>query len=257
MNYIVRESDKWQLTAKGRLAGGRIKSSVKLGDYIEWPSDFDLSKLPCQQTPDTPIAMVSCTKLGKEIGLTANKLNLLFSELGWINKSVKGWITTEQGIRQGAQQKEDAKTGIPYVIWPENIIESKLLISSIQAVTDLNTLSSAGLEQGYTTLDGHFVRSKAEVLIDNWLYLAEVVHAYGRKLPIEEQAYTQFYLISGNIYIEYWPDIDELKHQAQKAKRLALYQKYGLKIIQLNDQDIQNIDEVLPRLLLKLGVQAY
>tara|TARA_R110000787_G_scaffold55239_2_gene127641 strand:- start:5078 stop:5230 length:153 start_codon:yes stop_codon:yes gene_type:complete len=32
------------------------------------------------------------------------------------------------------------------------------------------------------------------MLIDNWLYMAETVHAYERKLPIEEDVYCDFYI---------------------------------------------------------------
>jgi hypothetical protein len=36
----------------------------------------------------------------------------------------------------------------------------------------------------HRSTDGHLVRSKAEVLIDNWLYMAGIVQAYERRLPI-------------------------------------------------------------------------
>ena len=38
----------------------------------------------------------------------------------------------------------------------------------------------------YRATDGHLVRSRAEMLIDNWLYMSGIVHAVERKLPIEE-----------------------------------------------------------------------
>jgi hypothetical protein len=47
------------------------------------------------------------------------------------------------------------------------------------------------------------VRSRAEVLIDNWLYMQGIVHAYERRLPIEEECYCDFYLPKG-VYIEFW-----------------------------------------------------
>ena len=42
-------------------------------------------------------------------------------------------------------------------------------------------------EAKHRATDGHFVRSKAEMLIDNWLYMAEIVHAYERKFPSKNQ----------------------------------------------------------------------
>jgi hypothetical protein len=269
----VRESDKWALTAKGKLAGGRIKTSVKLGDYIEWPEDFDVIQLPAHQSPDIPVELVSSTKMGKEFGLSANKLNYLFSELGWVNKSLKGWVATDQGLKQGAVQSEDNRSGVPYVRWPETITQSRLLLSSINDITVTNNLShtsssdtdnpSTSIEfkenfaAKHRTTDGHYVHSKAEMMIDNWLYIAEIVHAYERKLPIEENVYCDFYIPTGKVYIEYWGYDNDPKSLARKEKKLAIYEKYGLKLIELDDTDVQNLDAILPRLLLKFGVQAY
>lgn len=252
------------LTAKGKLAGGRIKVSSKLGNYIEWPENFDLSQLPAHQSPDVPIALISSSKIGNDFGISANKLNHLFSELGWVNKSLKGWIATEQGLKQGAIQSEDTRTGVPYVRWPETITQSTSLLSSINAVTDAtsftaseNTGSHSMLEAKYLATDGHYVSSKANLLIDNWLYMAEIVHAYKRKLPIEENVYCDFYIPTGKVYIECWSDKEDPKYLAHKDKKIAVYKKYGFRLIELFEADVQNLDNILPRLLLKFGVQAY
>ena len=101
------------------------------------------------------------------------------------------------------------------------------------------------------------VRSKAEMLIDNWLYMAEIVHAYERKLPIEEDVYCDFYIPTGKVYIEYWGYENDSKYLARKKKKIELYNKYGFNLIELQDKEVQNLDDVLPRLLLKYGVQAY
>jgi very-short-patch-repair endonuclease len=267
VNYILRESEKWSLTAKGKLAGGRIKTSAKLGDYIEWPDNFNLALLPTHQSPDVPVELVSSTKIGNEFGISANKLNYLFSELGWVNKSLKGWVATDQGLKQGAVQSEDSRSGVPYVRWPATITTCKVLLSSVNDLmgsnTQLPTDSSnttdvkIKLDAKFKATDGHVVQSKAEVLIDNWLYMAEIVHAYKRKLPIEENVFCDFYLPTGKVYIEYWSDDLDLKSLAYKEKKLAVYEKHGFRLIQLNNKDVQNLDDVLPRLLLKFGVQAY
>ncbi|WP_232787816.1 glycerol kinase [Paraglaciecola sp. MB-3u-78] len=198
-------------------------------------------------------------------------MNYLFSELGWINKSLKGWIVTEQGLKQGALQSEDSRSGVPYVRWPETITQSSSLLSSIADITGSNSPSPSdntdssltsleigtSLEAKYRTTDGHYVHSKAKMLIDNWLYMAEIVHAYKRKLPIEENVYSDFYIPTGKVYIECWSDDNDPRYLARKEKKLAIYEKYGFKIIQLNAEDVQNLDDILPRLLLKFGVQAY
>ena len=40
--------------------------------------------------------------------------------------------------------------------------------------------------------------------IDNTLYEYWLVHAYERKLPVEEDVYCDFYIPTGKVYIEYW-----------------------------------------------------
>lgn len=260
VNYILRESDKWQLTAKGKLAGGKIKTSTKLGKYIEWPENFDLSKLPAHQTPDIPIAMITSTKMAANLGITANKLNHIFSELGWLNKHLKGWVATEHGINQGALQNEDSRTGIPYVKWPATLTESSILLGSIHGMSESQANFNDGSQETskrYCSVDGHWVNSESEMLIDNWLYMAEVTHAYNRKLPIEEEVYCTFYIPTAKVYIEYWCNNLDVKLQAKKDKKLAIYKKNKFKLIELTEQDVQNIDQVLPRHLLKLGIQAY
>lgn len=72
---------KRAITAKGKLTGGRIKISVKLGNQIKWPEDFDLTQLPGYQSPDIAIELLSSTKIGKEFSLSSNKLNYLFRSL--------------------------------------------------------------------------------------------------------------------------------------------------------------------------------
>ncbi len=104
--------------------------------------------------------------------------------------------------------------------------------------------------------DGHVVRSKAELLIDNWLYVAGVVHAYERRLPIEEDLYCDFYLPSGKVYIEYWGLENDPRYAARKATKLAIYEKHGLNLIQLTDAEVQNLDDVMPRLLLKYDIRV-
>lgn len=106
----------------------------------------------------------------------------------------------------------------------------------------------------YRTRDGHYVRSRAEALIDDWLYISGLVHAYERKLPVEEDVYSDFYLPQGKVYIEFWglegsPDYDE-----RKSKKIEIYRKYQYRLIELGDKDLLNLDDVLPRALLQHGI---
>lgn len=43
----------------------------------------------------------------------------------------------------------------------------------------------------------------------------------------------------------------------RKRKKTEVYQKYDLKLIELNDDDISNLDDHLPKMLLKYGIKVY
>jgi len=257
---IEKDGESWKLTKKGAEVGGVIKHSKNYGDYIAWPES--LLSSASSKTPT-----ITATKISKEFDLSANKINFILSELGWIQKGLKGWVITVQGKKQGGIQSEDKKSGIPYVRWTEDILKSKVLVSSIghykgetqqsQAAESTEPGFREKFEAKHRSTDGHFVRSKAEMLIDNWLYMAEIVHAYERKLPIEENVYSDFYIPTGKVYIEFWGYDNDSKYLARKKAKQGIYKKYGFNLIELTDEHVQNLDDILPRLLLKFGVQSY
>ena len=66
--------------------------------------------------------------------------------------------------------------------------------------------------------DGHKVRSRAEQLIDNWLYHKGIVHAYERRVPIEEEVYSDFFIpIGQKVWIEFW-GLTEQKYEKRKRE---------------------------------------
>jgi hypothetical protein len=216
--------------------------------------------------------LLTSSKIGQYFDLSPIKTNLILAELGWIEKYVKGWLPTDRGNALGANIKESNK-GVPYVVWPESILKNTALLSSVTEQTgprvvpapadaappkpatpaakpdpakpldDFRTKFPATLR----TQDGHMVRSRAEVLIDNWLYMQGLVHAYERRLPIEEECYCDFYLPGGKgVYIE----CDRM------AVKQAIYAKHGLRLIELGDAEIERLDDVLPRMLLRFGIES-
>jgi len=106
----------------------------------------------------------------------------------------------------------------------------------------------------YRTQDGHYVRTKSETILDDWLYHHFIVHAYERKVPIEEDMYSDFYIPHGPCYIEYWGLEDE-EYSERKDKKRATYSKHRLNLVELVNKDIENIDDILPRKLIKFGVK--
>lgn len=209
---------------------------------------------------------LSATSLGEKLGLSSQKVNQVFAELGWMSKSKKGWVATRQGISLGADQKEHHQTGIPFVVWPDDILQNKALNATIKSLNgeteeqapQVEKKSEVGFREKFQathrTTDGHWVRSKAEMLIDNWLYMSGIVHAYERQLPIEEELYCDFYIPEGKVYIEYWGMESDPKYQARKKVKLDLYHKYNFNLIELSDDHIKNLDDFLPKLLLKFNI---
>ncbi|MGZ8907349.1 MAG: glycerol kinase [Methylobacter sp.] len=266
LGLLRKENDQWILTEAGERLGG-VHLNGKYGQYAAWPEDVDFST-PISAEPKLNASdkLITATMIGKHFDLSPNKMNYILSELGWIKKGLKGWLITDQGAKLGAQQGEDSRSGIPYVRWPEKILNVKALKDSIDNMkgvdkpkTDSDKMDSFRhkFEATHRATDGHFVRSKAEMLIDNWLYMAEIVHAYERKLPIEEEMYCDFYIPTGKVYIEFWGFENDEKYLARKEEKLAIYKKYNFNLIELTDSEVLNLDDILPRLLLKFGVQAY
>ena len=256
-----------KLTPEGLVAGAIYKEIKKDGEtisYPAWPENIELSLSSNNQT------LVTATKIGKPFELSAQKINFILSEIGWAQKGDlnKGWVATKQGLKIGALQAEDPKSGVPFIRWPESIIENNVLVSTIDDLKgtkkhEEKVVNSETVEfrdkfpAKHRATDGHFTRSKAEMLIDNWLYMFEVVHAYERKLPIEEEVYSDFYVPAGKVYIEYWGYENDSKYLHRKKIKQEIYKKYNINLIELVDKDVENLDDILPRLLLKYGVQTY
>jgi hypothetical protein len=106
--------------------------------------------------------------------------------------------------------------------------------------------------------DGHWVRSKAELLVDNWLYTRNppIAHAYERRLPIPEEAYADFYIPVGDCYIEYW-GLETPDYTDRQRRKLELFRRYNFRIISLGERDLEKLDDILPGKLLKLFPSEY
>lgn len=234
---IERINDNWILTNKGKSNGGIVKNHPRIGSYIAWDEKIK-TELGKSVKPD--IELLNATALSKHFTISRFRINPILSELG-----------------------------VPYVNWPESILLNKRLLETMKELHGESTeeekeqvqTSSNGFrekfEAKHRAADGHYVRSRAEMLIDNWLYMSEIVHAYERKLPIEEDIYCDFYLPVGKVYIEFWGLENDEKYSERKRKKLEIYNKYGFNLIELGDFDIQKLDDILPKKLLKFGIQAY
>jgi len=257
--WIYKKEDKWHLTKEGRLAGGDIKYNPKFGEYIIWPNNLDYNKSVDYKST------LNASKIGGHFNISSQKINLYLAELGWIGKDQGGWVTTNSGRKNGAKQLE-AMNGKPYVVWDNKILANKHLIREIQGATgDAEYQKVTETESNsddfrkkfpalLRTPDGHYVRSRAELLIDDFLYKNGIVHAYERKLNIDEEVYCDFYIPSQKLYIEFWGLEENEQYAERKRIKLALYAKYNFKLIEVNNSDIENLDEKLATKLRKHNI---
>lgn len=277
LGWIDRKNDKWVLTELGKQKGGQTRINPKFGEFIVWPEDLSIENGHQKEKP----RLLNATYIGKQFNVSSQRLNLILSELGWIEKDLAGWTITKIGKSVGGKQFEHETSGGFYVLWPESILDNKDLLSVFEEskndrdaskeTTILNPEPSTNntgqhftntnfrekFDAKHRTKDGHYVRSKSEVIIDDTLYDYGLVHAYEKKVPIEEELYTDFYLPSGKVYIEFWGLENDQKYMDRKKKKIELYNKYELKLIELNENDISNLDDHLPKKLLKFGIRVY
>ena len=199
LGWIERKNDKWILTDIGKQKGGQTRTNPKFGEFVVWPSNISLDKEQPKEKPK----LLNATAIGKYFNISSQRLNLILSELGWVEKAlvgqnVNGWAVTKLGKSIGGRQFEHETSGGSYVLWPEVILLNKSLkevFNDHQTENEIATPSSIQ-EQSQTqqpsgdyrekweakhrTLDGHYVRSRAEVIIDNLLYQYGLVHEIGR-----------------------------------------------------------------------------
>lgn len=174
--YIVRGDKGWELTPAGAEQGGEYTEGDKFGRYIVWPEDV----LTESSSSEVATGLATATTIGKHFEISRNKINPILSELGWIQKGLKGWTLTDQGKRVGGIQKEHPKTGIPYVIWASEILQNSALLRTIKEIQGNDTPAAPSSDEKqeatgfrdkfpatHRCADGHYVRSKAEMLIDN------------------------------------------------------------------------------------------
>lgn len=102
-------------------------------------------------------------------------------------------------------------------------------------------------EAAYRTEDWHYVRSKAEQIIDNWLYNRWIPHAYEKRVPIEQLVYSDFFIpIWKKVYIEYWWLEEDIKYKERKELKIKFYKENHKNLIELTDKDIENLDDIMP-----------
>jgi hypothetical protein len=265
LGWIERKNDKWLLTNLGKQKGGRTRNNPKFGEFIVWPENIQIEGGHQKEK----LKLLNATAIGRHFDISSQRFNLLLNELGWIEKSVAGWRITSLGTTLGGKQFEHETSGGTYVLWPETVLKNRDILELFEEnptksnpktnfqTSDTETVSDfrKTYPTEYRTKDGHYVRSKAEQIIDDSLYLWGIPHAYEKKVPnTDENVYSDFHVPSGKgrpkaVYIEYWGMENDEKYNQRKHKKIEIYNSLGLNLIQLNDADIKNIEDALQKYL--------
>lgn len=226
-------------------------------------------------THDENNTALTSTRLGEHFKLAAKQINRVLLDLGWIEKEGNGWKPSALGEKLKAEKILYQKK-TPFVVWHPDICKSRILQNAISdllsieveapIVAEPSPIQEAAADKtddfrdkfppGIRASDGHMVRSRAEAMIDAWLYENRIVHAYERLVRVEQKMYCDFYLPELDLYIEFWGMESNPKYKARKEVKLDTYRKNGLNLIEIKDSHIDNLDDYLMSQLVKFGYKA-
>lgn len=266
--WIQRAGESWSLTPKGEFEGGTYRNSRRFGRYIVWPEALDHH--PLISAIESNQRITATTMVRYYPRLHARQINRALAEIGLQHHSILGWELTELGKTLGGQQEESENSGAFYVTWPHEVIDHPVVHRELTRQSDqvrppqiddgevAPDLFATPEEQQseYRGVDGHPLQSALEARVCNWLYLAQLVHAYQRALPTEELVLADFYLPAGNVYIDCWDDDVPAQSLTGKLHKRELYKEMGLRNIEINAADAERLDEVLGRGLLAFGIRC-
>lgn len=125
------------------------------------------------------------------------------------------------------------------------------IIVSIKNCKDVDLIEKYAEGVIYVCKDGHRVRSKSEMLIDDFLHDHGIMHCYEYAFPVnmEETIYPDFYLPGKDIYIEHFGINNSEKYRKSKEYKIEIYKKKGVTIICTDEDDMQRPEFSLKRKL--------
>jgi hypothetical protein len=265
--WIQHLGDSWALTPKGEFEGGSYHTSRRYGSYIVWPEHLD--QHPLLQAIESNLRITAASMRRYYPRLHARQINRALAELGLQHHSILGWELTRLGRSLGGLQDESSTSGAFYVTWPHEIIDHPVVHRELslqsgqipapetteKAEPDLFATSNTSVDV-CRGVDGHCLVSPLQTSVCNWLYMAQLAHAFRRALPTEELVYADFYVPLGNIYIDCWEAEIAAGELSGKFRKRELYKTLDLRHLEINAGDGDKLDEVLGRGLLSFGIRC-
>jgi hypothetical protein len=265
--WIRRSGDAWVLLPKGEYEGGTYQNSRRYGRYIVWPGTLDHHPLLAAIESNQRITAASMRRYYPR--LHARQINRALAELGLQRHSILGWELTELGRSLGGKQEESEASGAFYVTWPHEVIDNPVIHRELTRQSDQIPTQEPSLpgaepdlfanpEAGISCdgIDGHRLATALQMRVCNWLYLAQLAHAYQRALPTEELIHADFYVPTGNVYIDCWEADIGAREISTRLRKRELYKDLGLNSLEVNAADVERLDEVLGSGLLAFGIRC-
>jgi len=102
----------------------------------------------------------------------------------------------------------------------------------------------------FTSLDGHLLRSRGEVIIDDWLHYHNIKHDYEKSIFYSPTGFIlcDWYLPNLDVYIEYWGVEKNSDYTENRRFKEEIYKKLNLNLISIENSDLTCINMKLGRL---------
>lgn len=227
--------------------------------------------------------LINATKISETLEtkhswkISSRKLNTIFNELGWITKppyNQGGWKATKTGKRNGGADIPIKGDGSPYVKWAPSILENMALLNAVSRTlgvpkVETSTTQSVFLDENteapnksnsMKSSDGHWVRSRGELLIDNYLFGTRIAHAYEQEIYLQDgkKMVPDFMAITPkeNVYIEFWGMEGNPKYDKRREAKKKLYKENGLELVEIFPKHLDKLDAYLNAVFARYAVKT-
>ncbi len=106
----------------------------------------------------------------------------------------------------------------------------------------------------YKSDSGDRVKSRAELIIANWLFYRGIEFIYEKRTPTKERVVSDFYLTQSGIYIEFW-GLETPQYLKRKKEKIKIYKKNRLKLIEMNEDSLRDLNTFFAKEFAKFYVK--
>lgn len=133
----------------------------------------------------------------------------------------------------------------------------ELIASEAEAISELDRILAHGVSPTDTpgnlrTKDGHWVRSKSEREIADFLFENRIAYQYERRVTIGGvDLHPDFYMpdVADGTYLEHFGLLHEDRYRRFAERKVALYKEAGFALVVTDEKDALDFDSALHRKL--------